>query len=158
MAGRKRTPTAIKELTGNPGKRALPTDEPKPVDELEFAPDFLDEGPREHWSYTVNLFRSVPGVSKAPDQTVAALFCQAIYDFVEANRAIEENGGAYQDVETKAGGVMTRIHPAVGVKKEAMAQILRISTEFGLTPASRSKLKSDLGAEKKNPNDKYFAN
>lgn len=157
MAGRKRTPTVIKELTGNPGKRALPKDEPKPTKELEFAPGWLDEGPLEHWSYVVNLFQSVPGVAKAPDQAAAVLMCQAIHDFVEANAELEEFG-TYQTVTTKSGGDMVRIHPAVGVKKEAMSQILRICSEFGLTPASRTKLKADLGAEKKNPNEKYFNN
>ena len=145
----------MKELMGNPGKRALPKDEPKPTEELEFMPEFIGEAPGEYWTYVVNLFRSVPGVAKAPDQAAAVLMCQAIHDFVEANAELE-SCGTYQTVTTKQGGEMIRLHPAAGVKKEAMSQILRICAEFGLTPAARTRLKADLGGKKKNPNDAYF--
>lgn len=155
--GAKPKPTALKLITGNPGKRELPKDEPKAVGELTTCPDFVSEEARGYWDYVTGLILSVPGVSKRPDETAAALLCQAMADFVEAGEALVDNGGSYQDVETKAGGVMTRIHPAVGVRQTAFAQIMKICAEFGLTPSSRTRLKADLGEGKKNPNDKYFS-
>lgn len=154
--GRKPKPTAQKELTGNPGKRSLPKNEPKPVKELTVCPDFIPEEARTHWPYVKKLLGEVPGVSKKPDEVVAGLMCQAIHDFVTADEDLRANGGNYQDVMTKSGDVMTRIHPAVSVKKAAFDQIMKICSEFGLTPSSRTRLKADLGEDKKNPNDKYF--
>ena len=40
--GRKPTPTAIKELEGNPGKRPLNTKEPKPVKKAPSCPKWLE--------------------------------------------------------------------------------------------------------------------
>ena len=40
--GRKPTPTAIKELEGNPGKRALNDKEPKPVKKAPACPKWLE--------------------------------------------------------------------------------------------------------------------
>jgi len=155
--GRKPKPTALKLITGNPGKRDLPKDEAKAVGELSDCPDFVEGGARNYWPYVTGLINSVPGVSKRPDETAAALMCQALSDFVEAGRALADNGGSYQDVETKVGGIMTRIHPAVAVRKTSFDQIMKICAEFGLTPSSRTRLKADLGGDKKNPNDKYFS-
>lgn len=155
--GPKPKPTALKLITGNPGKRAIPEDIPQPTGELEDCPDFVVGAARTYWPYVTGLIQSVPGVSKRPDEVAAAVMCQAICDFVEATEALSENGGSYQDVETKAGGVMTRIHPAVAVRKTSFDQIMKICAEFGLTPSSRTRLKADLGGDKKNPNDKYFS-
>ena len=156
MAGRKAKPTALKIVMGNPGKRAIPTNLPEPTGELDQCPDFVSEEARAHWDYVTGLIQAIPGVSKRPDETTAALMCQAIADFMEASKVLKENGGNYQDVETKVGGIMTRIHPGVAVRKSAMDQILKICVEFGMTPSSRTRLRTDLNADKKNPNDKYF--
>ena len=40
--GRKPTPTAIKELEGNPGKRPLNAKEPKPVKKAPSCPKWLE--------------------------------------------------------------------------------------------------------------------
>lgn len=157
MSGRKPKPTALKVVTGNPGKRPLPEDEPKPTNEIGKAPFWLSEEGAEYWEYVVGILGELQGVAKKPDEAAAAMFAQAIADYREADDALSDNGSNYQDVETKAGGVMTRIHPAVGVRKDAMAQIMKICAEFGLTPSARTRVKVDLGAEDKNPNDQYFA-
>jgi P27 family predicted phage terminase small subunit len=157
VAGRKPKPTKLKVLQGNPGKRALPKNEPEPTGELGDAPFWLSAEAVEYWQYAVDTVNELEGVAKKPDEAAVAMFAQAIADYREADDALADNGSNYQNVETKAGGVMTRIHPAVGVRRDAMAQIMKICGEFGLTPSARTKVRVDLGDKDKNPNDKYFA-
>ena len=47
--GRKPTPTAIKELEGNPGKRALNEREPKPQKKAPACPKWLEEEAKKEW-------------------------------------------------------------------------------------------------------------
>lgn len=47
--GRKPTPTAIKELEGNPGKRKLNENEPKPERKAPACPKWLDKDARKEW-------------------------------------------------------------------------------------------------------------
>ena len=47
--GRKPTPTAIKELEGNPGKRKLNAREPKPEKKAPSCPKWLEPDARKEW-------------------------------------------------------------------------------------------------------------
>ena len=47
--GRKPTPTAIKELEGNPGKRPLNTKEPKPAKKAPSCPKWLEPEAKKEW-------------------------------------------------------------------------------------------------------------
>ena len=47
--GRKPTPTAIKELEGNPGKRPLNQNEPKPKKTAPSCPKWLDKEAKKEW-------------------------------------------------------------------------------------------------------------
>lgn len=154
--GRKATPTKLKVVSGNPGKRAINKDEPKPSNELGECPPWATQGARDQWDYVVQLLGEVPGVSKKPDEAAALLLAEAIAEFVEAAEVLSEDGH-YQDVTTKAGDVMTRAHPAIGVKQKAFAQIQSLCSEFGLTPSSRTRLKADLEDGDEDPAEKYFS-
>ena len=50
--GRKPIPTAIKELEGNPGKRALNIKEPKPKRKAPKCPTWLDNEAKKEWKRT----------------------------------------------------------------------------------------------------------
>ena len=47
--GRKPTPTAIKMLEGNPGKRALNNNEPKPAKKAPRCPSWLEDEAKKEW-------------------------------------------------------------------------------------------------------------
>jgi hypothetical protein len=49
MRGRKKTPTNLVLLRGNPGKRALNKEEPKPRPVLPEPPGHLDTGAKREW-------------------------------------------------------------------------------------------------------------
>jgi len=49
QSGRKPKPTAIKVLEGNPGKRSLNTQEPKPRKKAPRCPPWLEEEAKKEW-------------------------------------------------------------------------------------------------------------
>ena len=48
-AGRRPTPSHLKVMKGNPGKRALPSNEPQPARGVPAAPRWLSKAARKHW-------------------------------------------------------------------------------------------------------------
>ena len=92
MRGRRPLPTAIKELTGNPGKRPLNLDEPQPPKVIPKCPKHLDENARKEWRrislelHRLNLLTIV-------DRAALAAYCQAWGRWVEAEANIQRFGG-----------------------------------------------------------------
>lgn len=139
--GRKAKPTALKELEGNPGKRALNQKEPKPKVAIPECPAQLKGDARVEWKrITKQLFPL--GVISELDRAALTSYCIAWGTLLKAIKMIEkeheviisENGGAYQN-------------PWVSIRNKAMEQILKHSSEFGMTPSSRARIKADAPTE-----------
>lgn len=62
-----------------------------------------------------------------------ALFCVYYAEWVTANEDIAKHGYS-QLVETVAGGAMERIRPVVRMREIALANVMDLSKNFGLTP------------------------
>lgn len=141
MKGRKPKPTAIKELEGNPGKRALNKKEPKPQKKIPSCPKHLTDVARKEWRrITKELFAL--GVITQIDQAALAICCTAYADYVKACETLElegeviisEKGGAYQN-------------PWMAIKKRSMDQVMKFYAEFGMTPSGRSRVKVETPDE-----------
>ena len=58
----------------------------------------------------------------------------------------------------KDGGTMKRAHPAVSIRNDAARRAQSLMSEFGLTPAARSRVNVEAPAKKEeNPAAKFFA-
>jgi len=147
--GRRPKPTAIKELEGNPGKRALNKSEPKPpkLSHAPACPDHLHGAAREHWKkITAQLL--MLGVLTTIDLDALARYCQIYQRWLEAEEKIEKTGGPV--ITTRNGNLVQNPHLAVANK--ANEQLNSLAAEFGLTPASRSKVHADPPDEKAKKN------
>jgi P27 family predicted phage terminase small subunit len=136
-AGRKPKPTHLKLVTGNPGKRALPTAEAKPATAL----------------YKIGLLSGV-------DRAALAAYCQAYARWVQAERAIAEM--AKRDQLT--GGLMIKTtngnaiqNPLVGTANKAATDMVRFAAEFGMTPSARSRINvTPPGEGERDPAAQFF--
>jgi P27 family predicted phage terminase small subunit len=141
MRGRKPKPTAVKELEGNPGKRALNKREPKPVSSIPSCPNHLSGIARQEWGrLTKELYKL--GVLSKIDRTALTICCQAYEDYVTACHELKEQGAV---LISDKGGMYQ--NPWVSIKKRSMDQIMRFYVEFGMTPSSRSRVKVDMPTE-----------
>lgn len=157
VKGRKPTLTPLKLIKGNPGRRALPKDEPVPPSGAPDPPEHLTDRARAVWPAVAAALDEMGVLSKADGLAIERL-CECYAEIVEAQEALGGKGGRYQKVKTKSGGVMVRIHPAVSVLQDADRRFRAWAAELGLTPASRTRIRVD-GQPKPNqsPAAKYFA-
>ena len=141
MRGRKPKPSALKELEGNPGKRALNTKEPKPSADIPTMPPHLKGAARNEWIRITKELRALKLISNI-DRAALTAYCTAWGDYVRACGKLEKEG----EVIVTEKGTMYQ-NPWVGIKNKAMEKILKISAEFGMTPSSRARVKVEAPTE-----------
>lgn len=128
MAGRRPKPVGQKILAGNPGRRKLPRNEPRPAAGVPTCPDWLSREAKDEWR------RIVPELCAArllslTDRVALAAYCQAWAELVIATRLLDKE---QRVAEGKA-------HPAVKQQRDAFVRLKSFLIEFGLSPASRTK-------------------
>jgi P27 family predicted phage terminase small subunit len=150
MRGRKNKPTAQKQLEGNPGKRALNEKEPKPEAAIPDCPDFIKGEARKEWDrIAVELYDL--GILSKIDRAALTTYCAAWLDFVYASKQIDEQGEVLQSIRYLKNGDEVYggkyLNPWVNLKLAAMDRLMRIASEFGMTPASRTRIKVEAPTE-----------
>jgi P27 family predicted phage terminase small subunit len=149
-----RKPDHLKLVTGNPGKRPISKDAPKPKRQIPSAPAHLSDRAKVAWGMLSVLLDRI-GVLTEADPMALEQLCETYADILAARQTIQEEG-RYQTVETKAGGVMVRVHPAVSDVADSDRRFRAWLNEFGLTPAARSKVRAADGDEEADPLAKYL--
>lgn len=135
--GRKPTPTAIKELEGNPGKRPLNEKEPKPKKKAPPCPKWLDEEAKREWRRLAKKMEAI-GVLTEVDMAAFAGYCQAYARWKEAEEFITQHGSI---VKTPSG--YWQQVPQVSIAQTYLKIMNKFAEQFGLTPASRSRIIAD---------------
>lgn len=144
--GRTPTPTNLKILRGNPGQRALNSDEPKPPLADITPPRGLDEIGLAVWEEMAPLLLSM-GVFTQADRRVLSRYCLLTEQFQRAVDHVRENG---MTQITQTG--YSQLSAEGSLVKTLSAELLRIEQQFGMTPASRSTIKvSPHAAAPENP-------
>lgn len=133
MRGRKPTPTALKVMRGNPGKRALSENEPKPAAGAT-APDWLTPLAAQHWP-TVARQLEDSGVLTVMDAPALALYCEAFARWAQATAHVLKHG---QVITSPTG--MQKQSPYLLIANKAHDQMAKMLVEFGMTPSSRSRV------------------
>lgn len=141
MRGRKAKPTALKELEGNPGKRAVNHQEPKPDVAIPECPAHLKGAARTEWKRITEELLALKMISKI-DRAALAICCTAWADYVKACNKLEKEG---EVIISEQGGMYQ--NPWVAIKKRSMDQVMKFYAEFGMSPSSRTRLKVDTPTE-----------
>lgn len=144
--GRKATPTKLKVLRGNPGKRPLPKSEPQPptvpADKVPKPPSWLDGKAKHAWRHVAPLLADIRVLTRA-DRHALELLVDAYSEWRDCRAAVRKHGPV-QTVRTKAGGEMVRQRPEVAMAANAWRRVMAALAEFGLTPASRTRVAGDV--------------
>lgn len=134
MRGRRPKPTRLKVLTGNPGKRPLNMDEPRPEAAIPDCPSELGPVAKQEWARLVGDLAKL-GLLTNLDRAALAAYCAAYALWAEATEAIQKYGAM---VKSPTGFPMQS--PYVAVANRQAEIMMRIASEFGFTPASRSRI------------------
>ncbi len=149
MPGPCPTPTRLKLLRGNPGKRAIKS-EPKPKIKIPRCPTNLDADARTEWKRIGRELAKIGLVSEI-DRATLTIYCQAWSDFRRARRHL------LCDSDFVCRGTHVDVPSAwKRLSDEALKQIRQCCSEFGLSPAARVRLATETKPE--GSNDDAFRN
>lgn len=170
MAGRKPTPTYLKLVKGNPGKRKINKREAKPPVVIPSVPEHLSDEAKVEWGRLAELLHSL-GLLTRVDRAALAAYCQAYSDWVEAEEQLRRYGKVVKSPvkqtvrQTRSGEVITETSggypmqsPFLPIRNKALELMHKFLIEFGMTPSSRSRIEIGNGAiDKEDPAEAYFA-
>lgn len=153
-AGRKKLPLKLHVLNGTDRPCRRNEDEPIPdiPKEIPKPPDFLSDSAKVEWVTMAEKLYNL-GLLTEIDHSALALYCQAWGEFKDAQKEIygdEEKGVLGKGFTTISDKGNELQHPLVGISHNAMQIAHKFLTEFGMTPASRSKTKGSTPVKKEN--------
>lgn len=132
--GRTPTPTALKLLRGNPGKRPVNKDEPQPTQGAPEAPEHLDAEGRKQWVRWCAELERMRVLTHA-DREMLAVMCDTWARYIQAKKEVDSSGLL---VNSPNGYAI--MNPALSIVNKCTAQLRSFAAEFGLTPAARSRI------------------
>jgi P27 family predicted phage terminase small subunit len=128
-------------LTGNPGKRPLNNNEPRPDVEIPECPPELGTVARREWDRLAGDLVALRMLTNL-DRAALAAYCGAYALWAEATEAIQKYGTM---VKSPSGYPMQS--PYVSIANRQAEIMMRIASEFGFTPASRSRISTPSQTE-----------
>lgn len=137
--GRKPAPPEIKILAGTRADR-IPTGIPAPDRTRPEPPAYLDDEALGEWGRMVERLDKL-GTLATADGPALGLYCTLYSRLVAAEGDIARNGIF---TETAMGG--EKPSPAVTIAAACIKQMAALLIEFGCTPSSRGRVKSDAPA------------
>lgn len=136
--GRKPKPTALKVLEGNPGKRPLPQNEPKPKPIAPTRPTWLTGEGKKMWERLAPELERL-GLLTAIDGEAFAAACERWGTYVDCQKYLKKHGRTYT-YTNKAGAENEIERPEVKIAQKALDQFRAFCSDFGLTPSSRTRI------------------
>jgi P27 family predicted phage terminase small subunit len=121
-------------LTGNPGKRPLNANEPRPEAAIPEAPAELSPAARAEWDRLAAELGAL-GMLTNLDRAALAAYCGAYALWAEATEAIQKYGAM---IKSPQGFPIQSPYLAIANRQAEI--MMRIASEFGFTPASRSRI------------------
>jgi len=147
MAGRKPLPTNVKELKGTVRKCRQNKAEPEYPRGLLEPPNHLTGVALAHWHEIYPKLEKA-GVVTTIDIVALAAYCKAYQRWREATSEVDKYGAV---IESPSGYPIQS--PYLAIANKAFDQMLKLLTEFGMTPSSRTR----VSATKQQPKKTGFA-
>ena len=127
-------PSIVEIAEGRPGRRPVNRSEPQPRTTAPKCPDYLSDRAKEEWKRLLPILKRMRLLTEADGHMLGNL-CQAIATLAQAQKLLNEKGLFYK---SPSGYVMQS--PALSVANQCIDQITKLSREFGLSPAARSRM------------------
>ena len=171
MPGPNKKPTALKILEGDAGKRGIPVNEPKPEKEsrVPAPPAFLRGEAKKEWQRVAPELHRLGLLTKV-DKAALTGYCIAWGDLVDVEHKLDKMQKRHRDylkrkkkdpedtdrpssngfvsITSKGNAI---IEPLLSVRKQVLETMHKFLTEFGMSPASRTRIISGKGGGNKPP-------
>lgn len=133
------TPTALKLLHGNPGRRPLNKREPKPRKGVPRRPTWLRGEARDHWDETVRQLQEM-GVLTVADGDEVAAYCQMWARWRRTEDYLDEYGDVIEIHDEQGRVLYNKQAPQVSIARNLLQLLHQHRQDLGLTPSARTRL------------------
>jgi P27 family predicted phage terminase small subunit len=139
-----KTPTNLQILKGNPNRRPLPKGEPKPPVELPKPPSSLTEDEVAIW-YEIGEQLVSAGLMTRLDAPTLEMLCVSYARWKFATAQLSKEG-----LIIRASNGIPMASPYWKIANTAFDHVRRLLLEFGMSPSSRSRVRSENEPTKEN--------
>jgi len=139
--GRKPTPTQIKRLRGNPGKRPGNSREPDVQRGFPKRPPHIKGEARREWNRICQELDNMKLLHPELRPSLI-LYCDTYGRFIEARKALEQTGML---IKTSNGNLVQ--NPLIGIVNRTSEQLRKMLSEFGIPPTARTRVESILDVQ-----------
>jgi P27 family predicted phage terminase small subunit len=153
--GRPAKPTKLKVLHGTDRPDRVNPREPQPSADGVSPPAWLKGKARTHWKQIAPILQDMQILTVA-DETALAMLCDALAEYIEAQQVLRKEGRTYKTY-TEAGAPMWRTRPESGIANDAWRRVNSMLGQFGMTPASRTKVVSGTSDDSDSILDKLWS-
>lgn len=149
MPGPPKKPTALRLLNNNASHRPINKNEPVPPAGFPDMPKGMSADAKKEWKRIAPVLYDM-GVLSTIDTAALEAYCECYARWRKAERELAKSSMVYM-----AKGYPI-LNPYLSIANKAMVEMRRFMQEFGITPASRSRI-STSGAQpaKASANDPY---
>ena len=138
MRGRKPKPTELKKLEGNPGKRPLNANEPKPRPFRPQKPDWLDSEASAKWDKMIPILEHMRTLTEA-DGDILAQYCTAYSNWERCEKIVQQLQPVHA-FTAKSGDQYITQNPAYIMALKLNQLVARLGELLGLNPSARSRI------------------
>jgi P27 family predicted phage terminase small subunit len=139
----------LRLIRGNPGRRPLPKDEAEIPAGIPAPPDYLNSEAIKQWEKYAPDLEQVGLLTKI-DGPALGILCDLYAEIKKASAKIKKEGAV---IKTLYG---PKRNPWVDILNKARELAMKMQSEFGMTPSSRSRVKAAPKKEKKTEGEDYF--
>jgi P27 family predicted phage terminase small subunit len=147
LRGRKPKPTTLKLLEGYQRDR-INFQSPNLEVSLPDPPEHLDPLALKEWHRIASILERMRVLTEA-DGAALAIYCESFSRWIRARADVQKRGMVLEQEhirKDKKGAVaeqytVVKLNPAIQVEHASKLIMLRVLTEFGLTPSSRCRIK-----------------
>ena len=143
--GRKKLPTAMKEMQGTLEKSRVLENEMQVdlVSQLPEAPELLSTiGVEEWYKVTSQLFNLK--MLHHIDLRLIESYCNEMALYIEGESQLRKNGRVDIFKNTNGDIIRSQAKPYVKMKNDALNNALKLAAQFGLTPVARANISAPL--------------
>ena len=133
MRGRKPLPTAIKQVTGNRGRRPIRQGGLQPQGKACKPTKLLSPEAAAEWDRLAPALQQL-GILTPADQMFFVGYCEAAATYARANAKLKQQG----ELVLNADGLPVR-NPWLRVRSDAAKEMHTFGSEFGLSPSVRAR-------------------
>ena len=139
--GRPKLPTELKILKGTLEKSRVLKDEMKPdkITNIPYPPDWLGDVAKKEWYAITKELHKLKMLTNL-DLSMLAVYCNEIQTYIECQEIIK-NKSRVQTIKNPDGSLKSQNQSAYQrIANDSVMKAIKIASEFGLTPASRTRI------------------